>query len=81
MLKLKLHYQWPPDAKSQLIGKDPDAGKGLRAGRKGATEDAMVGWHHRLDGHEFEQALGVGDGQGSLESCSPWGCKKSDRTE
>ena len=48
---------------------------------KGTTEDEMVGWHHRLHGHEFEQALGVGDGQGSLASCSPWGCKESDTTE
>ena len=45
------------------------------------TEDEMVGWHHQLDGHEFEQALGVGDGQGSLVCCSPWGCKESDMTE
>ena len=45
------------------------------------TEDEMVGWHHRLNGHEFEQAIGVGDGQGSLESCSPWDCKDSDMTE
>ena len=50
-------------------------------GRKGVTEDEMVGWHHWLDGHEFEQALGVGDGQGSLAYCSPWGCKESDMTE
>ena len=57
---------WPPDAKSWLIGKDPDAGKDWRQEEKGATEDEMVGWHHRLDGHEFEQAPGVGDGQGSL---------------
>ena len=45
------------------------------------TEDEMVGWHHQLDGHEFEQALGVGDGQGGLVCCSPWGCKESDTTE
>ena len=48
---------------------------------KGMTEDEMVGWHHRLNGHELEQALGVGDGQGSLVCCSPWGCKESDMTE
>ena len=48
---------------------------------KGMTEDELVGWHHRLNGHEFEQALGVGDGQGSLACCSPWGCKESDTTE
>ena len=72
---------WPPDAKSWLIGKDPDAGKDWRRKEKGATEDEMVGWHHWLDGPEFEQALGVGDGQGSLECCSPWGHKESDTTE
>ena len=63
---------WPPDAKNWLIGKDPDAGKDWRR-EKGTTEDEMVGWHHWLDGYEFEQALGVGDGQGSLVCCSPWG--------
>ena len=55
-----------PDAKNWLIGKDPDAGKDWRQEEKGVTEDEMVGWHHWLDGHEFEQALGVGEGQGSL---------------
>ena len=70
---------WPPDVKNQLIGKDPDAGKDWRWEEKGTPEDEMVGWHHRLD--EFEQALGVGDGQGSLACCSPWGCKESDTTE
>ena len=70
----------PPDAKSSLIWKDPDAGKDWRQ-EKGMTEDEMVGWHHRLNGHEFEQAPGVSDGQGSLACCSPWGCKKSDTTE
>ena len=48
---------------------------------KGTTEDEMVGWHHQLDEHEFEQALGVGDGQGSLVCCSSWGCKESNMTE
>ena len=57
---------WPPDAKSWLIWKDPDAGKDWRQQEKGTTEDEVVGWHHRLNGHEFEQAPGVGDGQGSL---------------
>ena len=57
---------WPPDAKNWLIGKDSDAGKDWKQVEKGTTEDKMAGWHHRLDGHEFEQALGVGDGQGSL---------------
>ena len=63
---------WPPDAKSWLIGKDPDAGKDWRQEEKGMTEDEMVGWHHWLDGHEFEQALGGGEGQGSLACGSPW---------
>ena len=63
---------WPPDAKNWLVGKDPDAGKDWRQEEKGMTEDEMVGWHHRLDGHEFEQAPGAGDGQGSLGCCSPW---------
>ena len=64
---------WPPDAKGWLIGKDPDAGKDWRQEEKGTTEDVKVGWHHWLDGHEFEPAAGVGDGQGSLVFCSPWG--------
>ena len=72
---------WPPDAKNWLLGKDPDAGKDWRWEEKGTTEDEMVGWHHWLNGHEFEQTLGVGDGQGGLECCSPWGCKVSDMTE
>ena len=72
---------WTPDAKSWLIGKDPDAGKDWRQEETGATEDEMVGWHHRLDGHEFEKAPGVGDGQGSLVCCSPWGHIESDTTE
>ena len=67
--------RWPPDAKSWLIGKDPDAGKDLGPDEKGMTEDEMVGWHHRLDGHEFEQTPEVGDGQGSLVCCSLWGCR------
>ena len=62
-----------PDAKNWLTGKDPDAGKDWRQEEKGTTGDKMVGWYHRLDGHEFEQALGVGDGQGGLACCSPWG--------
>ena len=57
---------WPCNVKIWLIGKDPDAGKDWRQQEKGSTEDEMVGWHHWLDGHEFEQAPGVGDGQGSL---------------
>ena len=72
---------WPPDAKSWLIGKDPDAGKDWRWEEKGMTGLEMVGWNHGLDGHEFEQAPRIGDGQGSLACCSPWGLKESDRTE
>ena len=69
---------WSPDGKNWLIGKDSDAGKDLRWEEKGMTENEMVGWHHWLNGHESEQTLGVGDGQGSLTCCSPWGCKQSD---
>ena len=72
---------WPPDVKKWLTEKDPDAGKDWRREEKGMTEDEMVGWHHRLDGHEFEQAPGVGNEQGSLACCSPWGCKESEETE
>ena len=72
---------WPPNAKSWLIGKDPDAGKDWRQEEKETTEDEMIGWHHRLDGHEFEQAPGVGDGQGSLACNSPWGLRESDMTK
>ena len=72
---------WSPDGKSWLIWKDPDAGKDWGQEEKGTTEDEIVGWHHPLDGHEFEQGLGVGDGQGGLACCSPWGRKESDATE
>ena len=72
---------WPPDVKSWLIWKDPDAGKGWRWEEKGATEDEMVGWHHQLNGHEFEQTQGDGEGQGSLACCCPWSRKESDTTE
>ena len=71
---------WPPDAKSWLIWKDFDAGKD-RGQEKGPTEDEMVGWHHQIYGHESEQALGVGDGQGSLACCCPWGHKELDIAE
>ena len=71
---------WPPDAKSRLFGKDPDAGKDWRREEKGSTEDEMVGWYHQLNGHEFEQAPGVDDGQGGLACYSPWGRKESDMT-
>ena len=67
---------WPSDVKSWLIGKAPDAGKDWRQEGKGMTEDEMVGWHHQLNGHVFEQVLGVGDGQGSLVCCSLWGHKE-----
>ena len=67
--------------KNGLIGKDPDAGKDRMQEEKGKTEEEMVGWHHQLDRHEFEQALGDGDGQGSLACCSPWGLKELDTTE
>ena len=66
---------WPPDAKNWLIWKDPDAGKYWRQEDKGMTEDEMVGWHHWLNGHEFEQTLGDSKGQESLACFSPWGCK------
>ena len=72
---------WPPDAKNWLIGKYPNAGKNWRREEKGTTEDEMVGWHHQLDGHEFEETPRVGDGQGGLACCSPWGHKESDTTE
>ena len=72
---------WPPDVKNWLIWKDSDAGKDWRREEKGRTEDEMVGWHYWLNGHEFEWALGVGDEQGSLVCCSPWGRKESDMTE
>ena len=72
---------WPPDAKNWLTGKDLDAGKDWRQEEKGTIEDEMVGWHHRLDGNEFKQGPGVGDGQGSLACCSSWCHKELDMTE
>ena len=72
---------WPPDEKKWLIRKGPDAGKDWRQEQKGMTEDEMVEWQLLLNGHEFEQALGVGDGQASLACCSPWGRKELDMTE
>ena len=71
---------WPSEVKNWLIRKDPDAGKDWRQ-EKGTTEDEMVGWHHRLDGHEFGWTLGVGDGQGGLVCCDSWGRKELDTTE
>ena len=72
---------WLPAVKNWVLGKNPDAGKDWRHKEKGMTEDEMVVWHHQLDGYEFEQAPGVGDGQGGLACCSPWGHKQSDTTE
>ena len=72
---------WPPDVKNWLIGKDPDVGKDWRQEEKGITEDEMVEWHHRLDGHEFESTPGVGDGQEGLACGDSWGCKESATTE
>ena len=71
---------WPPDAKNWVICKDLDAGKGWRQ-EKGTTEDEIVGWHHWLNGHEFGQTPGVGDGQGGLVCCSPCGRQESDTAE
>ena len=81
ILKLKLQILWPRDAKSWLIGKDPDAGKDWGQEEKGAAEDEMVGWHHQLDGHEFKQTPRDGVGQGSLKCCNPWSHRESDMTE
>ena len=72
---------WPPDSKNWLIRKNSDAGKDWRQKKKGMTEYEIVGWHHWLNGHEFEEALGDGDGQASLACCSPWSRKQSDKTE
>ena len=72
---------WPPDVKSRLNEKDPDAGKDWGWEEKGTTEDKIVKWHHWFNGHEFEQSPGDNGGQGSLVCCSPWGHKESDRTE
>ena len=71
----------PPDAKNWLVGKDPDDGKDWRQEEKGMTEDEIVGWHHWLNGYEFEQTPGDGEGQGSLAWYSPWGHKESDMTK
>ena len=81
MLKLKpqyfAHLMW----RANSLEKDPDAGKDWGQREKGATEDEMVGWHHQVNGHEFEQTPGVGDGQGSLECFNSWGHKESNMTE
>ena len=70
-IEIEAPILWPPDTKSQLIGEDPDAGKDWGQEEKWVTEDKMVGWHHWLNGHEFEQIPGDGEGQASLASCSP----------
>ena len=80
MPKLKLQYFGHLIQRTNSLEKTLMAGKDRRQEEKGMTEDEMVGWHHRLNGHEFEQALGVGDRQGSLACCSPWGHKESDMT-
>ena len=72
---------WPPDVKSWLTGKDPDAGKDWGQEEKGMTEGEMVRWHHWLDGHGFAWTPGVGDEQVGLACCSSWGCKELDTTE
>ena len=72
---------WPPDVMNWLIEKDPNAGKDWRQEEKGTTEDEMIRLHHKLNGHEFEQAPGIGDGQGGLMCCSRWGHRVSDTTE
>ena len=72
---------WPPHAKSWLIGKDSDAGRDWGQKEKGTTEDEIAGWHHWLDGRESEWTPGVGDGQGGLACCNPWGRKDLDTTE
>ena len=82
MLKLKLQYFGHLiSVKNWLLGKDPDVGEDWRQEENGKTEDEIAGWHYWLDGHEFEQALGVGDGQGGLVCCSPWDCKELHTTK
>ena len=76
MVKLKLQYLGHQMRRADFLGKT-DAGKDWRQEEKGTTEDEMVEWHHWLNGHEFEQTPGVGDGQGGLACCSPWGHKES----
>ena len=77
-LKGLMPILWPPDVKSQLTGKDPDAGKDWGQEEKGMTEDEMVGWHHQLNGHKSEQTQGDSEGQGRLLCCSSWGHKEMD---
>ena len=79
-MEAEVSILWPLDVKNQLTGKDPDAGKDWGQEGKEVTEDKMVGWHHWLSGHEFEQTLGDSEGQGSLACCSLWGCRELDTT-
>ena len=72
---------WPPHAKSRLIGENPDAGRDWGQEEKGTTEDEIVVWHHRLNGHGFGWSPGVSDGQGGLACCDSWACKESDMAE
>ena len=81
MLKLKLQYFGHQMRRADSLEKTLMLGKIESGRRRGRQRMRLVGWHHQLDGHEFEQALGVGDGQGSLACCSSWGCKESDLTE
>ena len=81
ILKLKLQYFGHLIRRTDSLEKTLKVGKIEGRRRKGMTEDEMVGWHHQLDGHEFEQAMGIGEGQGGLECCSPGGHKESDMTE
>ena len=81
MLKLQLQYFDHLIQRTDLLEKTLMLGKSEGRRRRGPTEDEMVGWHHQLYGHEFEKAVGVGDGQGSLACCCPWGCKEWDTTE
>ena len=80
-VKAETPILWPLDTKNRLLGKDPDAGEDWRQEEKGMTEDDTVGWHYRFDEHEFDQALGVSDGQGGLACCSSWGHRELDTTE
>ena len=79
--KAETSILWPPETESWLTGKEPDAGKDWEEEEKGLTEDQVIGWHHWLKRHEFEQTLGGSEGQGSLGCCSPGDCKESDTTE
>ena len=79
--KTKAKLLWPPDGKSQHIRKEPNAGKDWGQEEKGTTEDEMVGWHYRFNGHELGQTLGDSEGLGSLVCCNPWGWKELDTTD